>query len=120
MNEQALVEQAKEARVRAEKSEEKSSPFRWQEADAYAELADKGWSVRRIADECRTNFSSVAKFIRCSHEYPVSLVTRPSFWHAFQEQNSAAHVSIATGQPEWYTPPRVHRGGPPHLEGNRP
>jgi hypothetical protein len=80
----------------------------WAAADAFLELSRLGWSVRKIAAACDTNKSSVARFIACARRFPVPVMgQRPRFWDAFQvvTAKSKAHVSQATGEDSWYTPP---------------
>lgn len=102
-----VVTEAIECRKAAESIEEDSSAKRWAEADAYAELARRGWTERRIAEACEVSKTSVHYFLACSSAYPGHLGDqRPSFWNAYHEIKSGyVHVSHATGQPEWYTPP---------------
>lgn len=75
-----VVERATAARRRAERSEGEASSSRWEEADAYAELSRRGWSQRRIAEECGVSQASVSIFIRCATDY---LGNRPAFWDAY-------------------------------------
>ena len=98
-----LVYEAVEARIQAESVEGEASPSRWREADAYLALSEQGWSTRKIADACGSNKSSVALFINCAKACPTS-GTRMSFWSAFSEARSGAHVSNNSGENEWYTP----------------
>ncbi len=54
------------------------------EADAYAELAKRGWAVRKIAHECETNRQTVSLFVRVVSRYR-DKNKRPSFWTAYQD-----------------------------------
>jgi ParB family chromosome partitioning protein len=105
---ESLVKEARAMRLKAEAAEEKSSPYRWREADAYAALAREGWSQRRIAEECETNASTVNRFIQAVLRYR-NTESRPSFWQAYSEVTGetpkTAHVSHNSGENEWYTPP---------------
>jgi ParB family chromosome partitioning protein len=102
-----VIAEARRAREAAEAAEAESSPSRWREADAYAELSKRGWRVRRIADECGTNRNSVSVMIRMVSQYCDSHI-RPSFWAAFGEihgDKKPVQVSQNSGQEAWYTPP---------------
>ena len=85
----------------------------------YAALKRRGWTVRRIADECETNKSTVGRFCQIVSLYRDK--ERPSFWDALQavdsSQSKAVHVSQATGQPEWYTPTEYIEAARRHRPG---
>jgi hypothetical protein len=78
----------------------------WDAADCFLALAKLGWTQQRIARACQTKQSTVSRFVSCAKRYAVPH-NRPSFWQAYREVDGKgnAHVSQATGQPEWYTPP---------------
>ena len=67
-----IVQRAVAAKERAEEVESESSPSRWEEADCYKALADRGWSVRRIAEECGTNKDTVSR-LRAGVKSPAAL-----------------------------------------------
>lgn len=97
-SEKALVARAKRLQATANATS-------WELADTYAELKRRGWTVRRVAEECETNKDTVSRFVR-TVERCIGTDTRPSFWKVYAEVTGerAVHVSQATGQPEWYTP----------------
>ena len=101
-----LVEKAIKARGDAEKVEAKASPSRWVEAECYHELAERGWSQRKIGKACGTNHTSVSFMVRMVVRYPTTS-DRPSFWHAYAEitgeKTTAEHI-VASTENEWYTP----------------
>jgi ParB family chromosome partitioning protein len=101
-----VVAEARSAREAAEAAESEASPSRWREADAYAELSRRGWSLRRIADECGTNKDTVSRFVRCVER--IGTDTRPSFW-AVYAQLTGENVRVArnSGEEHWYTPPQI-------------
>lgn len=103
----AIVALAIAAQKAAEKAESGGSPSRWKEADCYAELAKRGWTVRKIADECGTNKTSAAIFIQMVSGYP-DRKKRPSFWTAYSEttgeNKTTAERIVASNENEWYTP----------------
>jgi ParB family chromosome partitioning protein len=105
-DEAGLVAEAKAARREAEEAEEAGSPSRWREADIYAELANRGWSQRKIAHECGTSASTVNRFIQAVLRYR-NADGRPRFWDAYASVTGekAVHVSHNSGENEWYTPP---------------
>jgi hypothetical protein len=86
-------------------AEAESSPSRWSEADAYAELSRRKWSQRKIAEECGTNDTTVLYFIRCAKRFRTE-AERSSFWAAYQQvrPDATAHIAQRTGEQEWYTP----------------
>ena len=102
-----FVAHAVDARTRAEAAEAGASPHRWEEADAYLALADRGWTQRRIAEACGVSQTSVSFFIQAAQrDY---LGNRPTFWVAYAEvrpdkEPAGAHVGHNTGENEWYTP----------------
>jgi hypothetical protein len=101
-----VVVEARSAREAADAVEAESSPSRWREADAYAELSRRGWSLRRIADECGTNKDTVSVMVRMVSTY-VDKDARPSFWTAYsgtRADTKAVHVAQNSGCFEWYTP----------------
>jgi phage N-6-adenine-methyltransferase len=105
LTDEQLVADAIAAREEAEATEEEASPCRWREAENYAALASRGWSQRKIADECRTNQTTVSYFVRCIERFPRES-DRGSFWTAYQEiRSDKAHVSQNAGDSEWFTPP---------------
>ncbi|HWL44132.1 MAG TPA: hypothetical protein VNQ73_14415 [Ilumatobacter sp.] len=87
-----IVAEAKAARSQAESSEANASDARWLEAERYAELHQRGWSVRRIADECGTNKSSVGYFLKAVSTYVDS--ERPTFWIAYKEARTSASTRL--------------------------
>ena len=101
-------ETAKQLVARAKKALATGDSSSWEAADCYAELRkEHGWTVRRIAEECGDNKTSVANFIRCVDACPAS-GTRPKFWEVYKKIPGAtgtAHVSFNSGEHEWYTPP---------------
>jgi phage N-6-adenine-methyltransferase len=99
--EQELVDRAVQARLLAEMAETESSPSRWDEADAYLELNELGWSTRKIAEACETSQSSVSRFVRCAR---VPRDSRGSFWTAYAEAKDGAHVANNSGEKQWFTP----------------
>ena len=72
-----IVQMAVAAKERAEEVESESSPSRWEEADCYKALSDRGWTQQKIADECGTSQATVSKFISCCKNYSVAN-NRPS------------------------------------------
>lgn len=94
----------------AEATEAEASPSRWGQADRFAELQRRGWSHRRIADDCRTNHTTVGVMCRMVDTY-VSTGERPRFWQAYQEHRSdggrsgnGSQVTNNSGDNEWFTP----------------
>ena len=102
-----VVAIAKAAQAEAEKAEADASPSRWTEADCYAELAHRGWTQQKIAEECGTNQTTVSRFVACVRHYAVTH-KRPSFWLAYREvdghDKTTAERIVASGENEWYTP----------------
>lgn len=101
-----IVALAKEAHAKAEKEEAGASPSRWVEADCYAELAKRGWTVRKIAEECETNKTTVSVFINVVSRYR-DKTKRPSFWGAYQEVQpgkTTAELIVSSNENDWYTP----------------
>ena len=102
-----VVAIAKASQAEAEKTEAEASPSRWTEADCYAELAHRGWTQQKIAEECGTNQTTVSKFIACARDYSVPN-KRPPFWEAYREVDghgkTTAERIVASGENEWYTP----------------
>lgn len=103
---QEVVAKAKQAHAEAEKVEETSSPSRWEEADCYAELANRGWKQRKIAEECGVSQTTVSLFVQCAmRDYLGN--QRPSFWTAYQEvrtDKTTAEQIVSSNENEWYTP----------------
>ena len=89
-------------RLQAERVEEKASPTRRKEADAYTELARRGLTQHRIAEACETTQSTASRFVACTELYALGH-HRPSFWTAYQEIKApkTAHASHDSGQNEW-------------------
>ncbi len=106
-----LTNDAVAARQEAESVEIEASPSRWREADDYAELSIRGWSVRRIADACGTNKDTVSICVRMVSRY-LDRDARPTFWKAYEavtapsdeDAEKMAHVGHNAGDNEWYTP----------------
>jgi hypothetical protein len=59
--------------------------YSWRVADGYAELARRGWTQQRIADEFGTNRSSVSRFIACAKKCAVPHNQRRPFWDVYKE-----------------------------------
>jgi hypothetical protein len=57
--------------------------FGWELADAYAELQEAGYTVRRIAEECGSDKSNVGRLIRMSQIWDIP-TERPAFLQASQ------------------------------------
>ncbi len=103
---QEVVAEAKKAHATAEKAEDRASPSRWKEADCYAELAKRNWTVRKIAGECETNKDTVSRFVNAVYRYR-DKEKRPSFWTAYQEAGggkTTAERIVTSNENEWYTP----------------
>lgn len=79
-----IVTDAIAARQQAEATEEHASPNRWLEADSYAELKQRGWEQKQIAERCQVSEATVSRFLRCVRDFPRE-TERPSFWQAYQE-----------------------------------
>jgi ParB family chromosome partitioning protein len=92
-----LVQRAKKALVASNVSS-------WDAADCFVALYRRGWTQQQIARACETTQPTVSRFIAFAKRYAVPH-NRPSFWQAYRQIGGKAHVSWATGQPEWYTPP---------------
>jgi hypothetical protein len=82
-NSNPLVIDAIAARRLAEQAESQASPSRWREADAYAQLAEQGWTQVRIAAACGTTQSTVSRFIATAMRYRIT-EDRPSFWRGYE------------------------------------
>ena len=103
-----FVAHALDARAKAEAAEAGASPHRWEEADAYRALAERGWTQQRIADGCGVTQQTVSRFVACAQLYALGR-NRPTFWDAYAEvrpdkEPAGAHVGHNAGENEWYTP----------------
>ena len=106
------VRPAEEAAIvaRAKKHLAAGNANSWAAADAFHELAERGWTQQRIADECETTLGRVCRFLACARNYALAH-NRPAFWEAYQDvgghepAEKTAHVSHNSGENEWYTPP---------------
>jgi hypothetical protein len=97
--EQQLVDDALEAAAKAETVEaEAGSPYRWKMADAYATLADRGWTQVEIGRRCKTSQANVSFYIAAARSYYLGN-NRPTFWQAYAEAKGAKTQSEPDPEP---------------------